>query len=191
MYGLGAFQIATVTPNLSTDRDTITPVEVYVKDARRFTTRLGLGYGTEDKVRVSSDTRLLGFPGGARRLQLFFKHSYLDPYHVIITLMQPGYPTPRTTLATSPFIWRQREPSFTVNRVGANLGAIHQFSGNLGSSMPRNWKSMLQPRARVPTTIMRRPAPFSIRRAARRRAAPSEHQVGRARRPASVPRSWI
>jgi outer membrane protein insertion porin family len=135
VYGLGIFQVATVTPNLSKDRDTIISVDVFVKDARRFTTKLGVGYGTEDHARVLSETRLLGFLGGARRLQFFIKHSYLDPYHVMVTLTQPGYPTPRATLAASPFVWRQREPAFTVNRVGGSLGVIHQFNRRLAGSI--------------------------------------------------------
>ena len=135
VYGLGLFQVAAVTPDLSTAGDTIVPIEVFVKDANRFMTKLGVGYGTEDRVRVLSETRLLGFLGGARRLQLFVKHSYIEPYHIIVTLSQPGYPTPRMTLVASPFMWRQHEPAFSVDRYGGNLGAIHQFSRKLSGSM--------------------------------------------------------
>ena len=131
VYGLGTFQVATATPTFSKDRDSVVPVEVFVKDAKRFTTKFGIGYGTEDHFRATSEIRLLGFLGGARRLQLYFKHSYLEPYHITATLVQPAYPTPHTTLTGSPFVWRQREPGFTVNRVGGSLGAIRLFSTKL------------------------------------------------------------
>lgn len=135
VYGLGTFQVATATPTFSKEKDSIVPVEVFVKDAKRFTAKIGFGYGTEDHFRVTSETKLLGFLGGARRLQFYFKHSYLEPYHVSATLVQPAYPTPHTTLTGSPFVWRQREPGFTVNRVGGSLGATHQFSSKLGGSI--------------------------------------------------------
>jgi outer membrane protein insertion porin family len=135
VYGLGMFQVATATPTFSEAKDSVVPVEVFVKDAKRFTTKLGVGYGTEDHVRVSSDTKLLGFLGGARRLQFFVKHSYLEPYHITATVVQPAFPTPHSTVTGSPFLWRQREPGFTVNRVGGSLGITHQFSPKLGGSI--------------------------------------------------------
>ncbi len=135
VYGLGVFQVATATPAFAKDSGTVIPVETFVKDAKRFTTKLGVGYGTEDHIRVSSDTRLLGFLGGARRLQLYMKHSYLEPYHVVVTVTQPAFPTPRTTLTASPFVWRQREPAYTVNRAGGSLGAAHQFNPKLSGSI--------------------------------------------------------
>jgi outer membrane protein insertion porin family len=135
VYGLGAFQVATATPTFSEEKEPVVPVEVFVKDAKRFATKFGIGYGTEDHVRVTSDSRLIGFLGGARRLQLFVKHSYLEPYHVYLTFVQPAFPTPHTSLSASPFVWRQREPGFTVNRIGASLGATHQFSSKLNGSI--------------------------------------------------------
>lgn len=135
VYGLGVFQVATATPTFAKDSGTVIPVEIFVKDAKRFTTKLGVGYGTEDRIRVLSETRLLGFLGGARRLQLYMKHSYLEPYHVAVTLIQPAFPTPRTTLTASPFVRRQREPAYTVNRAGGALGAAHQFGPSLNASI--------------------------------------------------------
>jgi outer membrane protein assembly complex protein YaeT len=134
IYGLGVFQVATVTPVLGTPKDTTIPIEVFVKDAKRFTSKLGVGYGSEDHFRIFSDSRFLGFLGGARRLQLYFKHSDLEPYHLSATVVQPGVPTPRTTLSLSPFLRRQKEPGFTVNRYGGALGAAHQFSATLNGS---------------------------------------------------------
>ncbi len=135
VYGLGVFQVATVTPTFTASRDSVVPVEIFVKDSKRFTTKLGLGYGTEDQFRVFSESKFLGFMGGARALALSIKHSYLEPYHVTATVTQPAFPTPRTTVSVSPFLWRQREPSFTVNRFGGSIGAVHQFSRRLGGSV--------------------------------------------------------
>ncbi|MDD4052199.1 MAG: POTRA domain-containing protein, partial [candidate division Zixibacteria bacterium] len=53
VYGLGVFQVATATPTFAKDSGTVIPVETFVKDAKRFTTKLGVGYGTEDRIRVS------------------------------------------------------------------------------------------------------------------------------------------
>jgi outer membrane protein insertion porin family len=49
-------------------------------------------------------------------------------------VVQPGVPTPRTTLSLSSFLRRQKEPGFTVNRYGGAFGAAHQFGATLNGS---------------------------------------------------------
>ncbi|MBN1755082.1 outer membrane protein assembly factor BamA [bacterium] len=134
VYGLGVFQIVTVKSQLSKDEEESVPVIIQLKEAPRFGTRFGIGYGREDKFRVFSEFRYFDFLGGARRLNLFLKHSGLEPYNIDLKLTQPALITPRTTLVANPYILRQEEPGYTVNRVGGSSTIMHQIIRNLSVS---------------------------------------------------------
>ncbi|MEW6412873.1 MAG: BamA/TamA family outer membrane protein [Candidatus Zixiibacteriota bacterium] len=135
IYNLSLFHVATVTARLTSTQDSIVPVEVRVKEAPRFTTRIGFGYGREEKIRVYSDSYVLGVFGGARRINLYAKHSDIEPYHVSLKHIQPAFLTINTRLEINPFILRQEEPGFTENRYGGNVSALHEFSRSLRSSV--------------------------------------------------------
>jgi outer membrane protein insertion porin family len=115
-------------------------VDIRIKEAPRLTSKIGVGYGREEKFRVYSDSYILRFMGGARRLNLFIKHSDLEPYHVSLKLIQPAFPTRWTTLELNPFILRQKEPAFTQNRYGNNVSLLHQFSGTLLGSITHTFE---------------------------------------------------
>jgi len=135
VYDLALFHVVTVSAALQSDRETIIPVVVTVKEAPRVTTKLGLGFGREDKFRTYSDSHILGFFGGARRLQLYLKHSAIEPYHISLKFTQPGFITRRTSLEINPFILRQEEPAYTEYRYGGNTSLLHTVTKNLFGSI--------------------------------------------------------
>lgn len=135
IYDLSLFHIVTVTAQLTEARDTLVPVEVHVAEAPRLTSKLGVGYGREEKFRVYSDSYYLSFLGGARRLNFYAKHSSLEPYHFSLRLIQPGFLTSNTTLEIKPFVLRQQEPGFTENRFGGSISLLHEFSRYLHGSI--------------------------------------------------------
>ena len=134
IYGLGTFEIVTVNAQLPTTPDTSIDVTVRVSEAPTLSTRFGVGYGREDNFRVFSDSRVLSFLGGIRRLDIYAKHSGLEPYRVEVRLTRPAFLTPRTTGILAPFIREQDEPGFTVKRVGGNASIQHQFSNKLNAT---------------------------------------------------------
>jgi len=134
IYGLAIFHSVTVRAKLSGEEDTTVPVQVRVNEAPRLSSRLGVGYGREEKFRVYSDSYLLGFLGGARRLNLYLKHSDLEPYHVDLKFRQPAFITSYTTLEISPFLLRQREPAFDQVRYGGQVSLLHQLKSYLHGS---------------------------------------------------------
>ncbi len=135
IYNLSMFHVVTVTAQLTSARDSVIPVEVRVKEAPRLTTKIGFGYGREEKFRVYTDSYLLGAFGGARRLNFYAKHSDIEPYHISLKLIQPAFLSSNTTLEINPFILRQEEPGFTENRYGGNLSVLHEFNRILRSSV--------------------------------------------------------
>lgn len=135
VYDLGIFQFVTVKALLNTQNAATIPVRIQIKEAPKFSTKFGLGYGKEDKFRFFSDARLLGFLGGARKLDLFFKHSRLKPYDVSLRFTQTPFFDPKTSLVLSPFVIKQDEPGFEVSRVGISTSVLHQINRQLNGSV--------------------------------------------------------
>jgi outer membrane protein insertion porin family len=119
---LGSFEVVTVTGELSRGHDKTIPVRITVREAPVLSSKVGAGYGREDNVRVFNESRLLGAIGGARRLELYAKHSGLEPFHVRLRLTQPAFITPRTSATLSPYLRRQKEPGFDLTRWGISAG---------------------------------------------------------------------
>lgn len=134
VYELGMFHIVSVKSLLSADKTNIVPVLVKIREAPRLSTKFGVGYGREDNIRLFSDTKILSVFGGARRANLNLKHSGLEPYRIDLKLTQPSFITLRTTLVINPFIRRQKEPGYKVNRLGNDLKINHQMTGHIRSS---------------------------------------------------------
>ena len=128
IYQLGVFQYVSIKVLLSDEKNKILPVQVLVKEAPRLTSKIGVGFGKEDKFRTFLDLRRLGFLGGARRLTFYAKHSGLEPYHLSLKLKQPGFINPKGSLTLSPFIRQEKEPGFTIDRVGANVIFQQRFA---------------------------------------------------------------
>ena len=142
IYQLGIFQYVTVKTVLDSLYTPILPVSIQVKAAKPWTVKTGIGYGIEDRLRLSVDFRKLNLLHGARRLNLFLKHSYLEPYAIDLKVMQFGYPAPQASLVLNPFFLRQREPGFTVDRTGVNIAHQQRFAtytdGSLRYTLEQN-----------------------------------------------------
>ncbi|MBD3234166.1 MAG: outer membrane protein assembly factor BamA [candidate division Zixibacteria bacterium] len=134
IYSLGVYHIVSFNTQLSKNRDPEIPISVKVREAPRWSTKFGVGYGREDKFRVFNDARYLSFLGGARRLNLYTKHSGLEPYHINLKLTQPAFITPKTTMTISPFLRKQTEPAFTIRRYGANASVKHEFTRTISGT---------------------------------------------------------
>ena len=134
IYGLGTFHVVTVTALLDENQNERIPVKIQVREAPQHSTKFGFGYGKEDKFRTFSEFQQLSFLGGARRANLYVKHSGLEPYHANFKITQPAFLTPKTTASINPFIRKQEEPGYKVNRLGGSISALHPISRNLTST---------------------------------------------------------
>ena len=120
IYGLGLFYIVSVRSILDSNTDQV-PIEIKLEEAPQFSTKLGIGYGRDEKFRVSIDQRWLGFLGGARQLKFYAKLSDLEPYHFRFDFLQPDFLAEFTSLSISPYLIKQTEPAFSLNKFGADL----------------------------------------------------------------------
>ncbi len=134
VYGLGMFQVATVHPQLGDSATGQIPVTVAVREGARYKVKVGLGYGREEQFRVYGDMRKYGFLGGPRTLRLYAKHSKIEPYLVRLSVIQPAFIHPRTTLTAGPYLWRQDEEAFEVRRIGGDIQLSHTFTDHFSGA---------------------------------------------------------
>lgn len=129
LYSLQLFRVVSVLPEREpqTQKSPI-PVNIYIEEAPRITTRFGAGYGTEDKFRTFLDLNYRGFLGGARRINLYLKHSALEPYSVRLRWIQPRFLGFNSSISVNPFLIRNKEPGYDTRTFGVNVPLTYQFS---------------------------------------------------------------
>jgi len=149
LYNLQLFRIVSVLPEKDEKTEqTPIPVKLYVEEAPRLSTRVGAGYGTEDKFRAFVDMNYRGFLGGARRLNLNLKHSALTPYSASLRWIQPQFFSPKSSISLNPFINRVVEPGYRTRTYGINVPITYQFNSWLTGKLTyylENVKQQLEP----------------------------------------------
>lgn len=103
------------------------PVSIRVGELPRWTLKAGVGYGTEDRLRLSADVTRRNFLGGARKLVFNAQHSYFDPIILDLKFIQPNFPLYRVDMTLNPYLYKQHEESFDAERLGAGLSFLHNF----------------------------------------------------------------
>jgi outer membrane protein insertion porin family len=104
------------------------PVTVYLKEKPRWSLQAGVGYGTEDRVRLSAEVTRLHFLGGARRLIFTGKHSHFLPFSFDTKFIQPDIFRDNLDFILNPFYIRENETGFEVNRLGTGVTFQKTFS---------------------------------------------------------------
>lgn len=135
IYDLGLFYIVSLNAELNNPDSNLIPVKVNIEEAPQFNTKLGIGYGRDEKFRSSLNQDWLSFLGGARQLNFKAKYSSLEPYNLRLSLLQPDFIWERTTLTATGFLQKQKEPSFTIDRLGIQLGLYRPFLFNISGSV--------------------------------------------------------
>jgi outer membrane protein insertion porin family len=133
IYELGVFQVASVRPLMDEKLGDTIFVQIFIKEAPRTTLKTGLGYGSEDKLRLMLELRKLGFFGGARRLTFYGRRSALEPYHFNISFIQPAFYYPTLSLQINPYYRKQDEPGYSVGRKGSSITLTHKLVRDLYS----------------------------------------------------------
>ena len=136
LYQSQLFSVVSVSPqkDVKTKKNPI-PVNLYVEEAPRVSTRFGVGYGTEDKFRTFLEQNYLGFLGTPSRLNLYLKHSALEPYYGSVKWIFPQFPVTKSTLAFNPFVSRNSEPGYETRTYGLNIPLTYRFNDWLNSSV--------------------------------------------------------
>jgi len=111
LFGLDLFQFVDLTVENMDGNETTLPVRILVKEAKKQTVRVGLGYGTVEQVRGQVQWEIRDFMGDGRRLQVNAKASSLVQM-LAGTFMQPYFLTPQSYLTVDGGIQHEDQVSF-------------------------------------------------------------------------------
>lgn len=128
LFDLGLFSYVTIRALMDSVKNNRIPVEIQLKELPRWSVRAGLGYGTEDKVRVSLLLKRLSFLGGARSVILKGQTSYFKPLALDLKFIQPDIWIKNLDFILNPYFSREREESYTVDRLGSAISFQKEVS---------------------------------------------------------------
>jgi len=121
LYALETFQFVNVEPQLPEgEQPPLVPIRTVLTEGKHRKVNFGVGYGSEEKGRVSLDWRHVNFFGGARTLQLESQYSSINK-GVRLNLRQPYLFGPRTSVLMTGQSWHTEEPIYTLNTNGGRL----------------------------------------------------------------------
>jgi len=132
---LGIFQFVTMKSMLDEIENNTIPIEILVKELPEWSVKFGIGYGLEDRLRASLDLLKLNFLGGARRANLYLKHSFLEPYNVSLKITQPAFLGPYGSLAFKPYLKKEHEPAYDLETFGTSLTFQNIINPRLNGSI--------------------------------------------------------
>ncbi|MDA3930328.1 MAG: hypothetical protein PF541_15365, partial [Prolixibacteraceae bacterium] len=89
LFELGLFRVLTIKANSAAMTDSLVPITLSLKETPRWSLQAGIGYGTDDRLRISGTLTRLHFLGGARKFILGAKRSYFYPLGLDAKFIQP------------------------------------------------------------------------------------------------------
>ncbi len=126
IYKLELFQYVSITPNFETRKSAI-PIQIRVREGKPIATRFGLGYGTEEKFRVSSEISHRNFLGDARSLKIYAQYSALG-FDGTMTFVQPYLFWGKLDLTQKFFYKYDDEITYNLKRGGSETSLNRDFS---------------------------------------------------------------
>jgi len=134
IYIQGNYRVASVRSQMEAELLDTIPIKIQISEAPRWTTRFGVGYGREDKFRAFTEIQYLSFLTKTGRLNIFAKHSGLEPYNLYLKFSQPSFLFKINTLELHPFMQRQDEPGYKLDKIGYHITFLQNFSEELNTS---------------------------------------------------------
>jgi outer membrane protein assembly factor BamA len=133
IFETGLFNYAIIRAKKDSMRNGNLPILVKVRELPQWSFEGGVGYGTEDRFRISMELLKRHFFGGARKLLLQAKRSYYLPISLDAKLIQPDLFNREIDLIFNPFFSREKEESYEVDRLGTGVTLQKKFSPEISS----------------------------------------------------------
>lgn len=134
LFGTDLFQFVVLSPLKDSAINNRIPVNVLLRELPRWRLETGIGYGSEDKLRLSAQVTRLNFLGGTRRVILNLKTSYFLPFSFDLRFVQPWFLIPKLDLVLNPFYMREREISYRIDRIGGSVSFLYRLGRNLNAN---------------------------------------------------------
>lgn len=133
LYELGIYRRVEIDPRLDSVRGDTVDVIVSVVPAPTHVVRVGVGYGTEDLLRVTSSWLDRNFMGASRQLELIGVYSGLER-RAAASLRQPTFLVPDLDASVTGFLRFDTEDNYTVERIGASSRLGYRVSRRIQTS---------------------------------------------------------
>ena len=136
LYDLQLFRVVAISPQ--TDRATQqNPIalQYQIQEMPRWMSKFGVGWGTEDRFRTFADVTYRSLWGGTSRVNFYVKHSALEPYHFSVSWIEPQFYLKKLSLAVNPYLKRESEPAYDIQRFGLNVSVGYAFNNKIRSSV--------------------------------------------------------
>jgi outer membrane protein assembly complex protein YaeT len=128
LYDLETFNFANVEADVKEgEQPANVPIRTVLTEGKHRKVNFGVGYGSEEKARVSADWRHVNFFGGARTLQLQGQYSALAKGGRV-NFRQPYLFAPRMSLLVTGQSFHQNEPSYVLNTAGGKMTVERRFA---------------------------------------------------------------
>ena len=114
---LGVFRSIQIFPNFIEDTDFVKPTFRFI-EKNKWVTTAGLGWGSEERFRAFAQIAHHGMYKKADQQELSIRTSYIEPWNVQFRLIQPAFFHPQITLMINPFIRRENETDYLLDRYG-------------------------------------------------------------------------
>lgn len=141
LFSTDLFQYVVLSPLKDSVSGNRIPVNILLKELPRWRLETGVGYGSEDKLRLSAQVTRLNFLGGTRRLVLNAKTSYFLPFSFDLRFVQPWFLIPKLDFVVNPFYLREREISYRIDRKGGSVSLLYRLSRNLNVNFSYSYES--------------------------------------------------
>ena len=128
LFNTDIFSYVVIRPQKDQVKQKSIPISVELEELPPWSLEAGLGYGTEDRLRVSARLTKLHFLGGARKFIFTGKRSHFYPVSLETKLIQPNLLTDNLNLILNPFYISENETSYRVERLGSGLTLQQIFS---------------------------------------------------------------
>jgi outer membrane protein assembly complex protein YaeT len=141
LFALDLLQFVDVTVEKMDGNETILPIHILVKEAKKQTIRVGFGYGTVEQFRGQLQWEIRNFLGDGRRLQVNAKASSLVQL-LAGQFLQPYFLTPHSYLTVDGGIQHEDQVSFENQKEYVdpvfNYKWNERFSSYLGYDLEAN-----------------------------------------------------
>ncbi len=138
LFNLDLFQFVDITvENLESVDSTSIPVRILVKEAKKQTVRVGVGYGTEDEFRGQVQYEVRDFLGNGRRLQVNAKASSLVQF-LEGKVLQPHLFDAKSSLTLTGGVRHEDQESFENRKVYVSPLLNYKWSERLSSFLGYN-----------------------------------------------------
>jgi outer membrane protein assembly complex protein YaeT len=128
LFDTELFQFVVIRTLVDSIKNSSVPMLIQMKEKPRWLLETGVGYGSEDRFRISAQVTRRQFFGGARKLIFTGKRSYYLPVSLELSFIQPDIFKDNLDFILNPyFIW-ENETSYDVKRLGSGVTLKNDFN---------------------------------------------------------------